>query len=236
MAVTITECQAKTNYIQNLDDNPNEGATPMSSAELKQAFDNAGTEIKAYLNDTLKSNLETILNGFESDISDQQTAINTVTTTANTNASNIGTLSSLNTSTKTDLVSAINEVNTHLSTSNVLWSGGSYMGSGQTANLSQSITSQKNGIVLCWSAYANGQAQNYNWNFTFIPKQFITTAGEGNGVSSFLTGSTLESISYKYVYVGDSTITGHEFNDDAGAKSGITYNNRLYVLRYVIGV
>ena len=34
----------------------------------------------------------------------------------------------------------------------------------------------------------------------------------------------------------DNTITGHDFNDDSGSKSGIAYNNRLYVLRYVIGV
>ena len=234
MAVNLTNLTASVNNIQALDDNPNESG--LTSNELKAKFDKAGSDIKDYINNTLIDELETILDGYSSSISDQKTAINTVTTTANTNASNIGQLANLTTNTRTDLVSAINEVNTHLSTSNILWSGGSYMGSGQTASLSQSITSQKNGIVLCWSAYASGQPQNYNWNFIFIPKQFVTAAGEGNGVSSFLTGSTLESISYKYVYVGDSAITGHEFNDDAGTKSGITYNNRLYVLRYVIGV
>lgn len=234
MAVNLTNLTASVNNIQALDDNPNESG--LTSNELKAKFDKAGSDIKDYINNTLIDELETILDGYSSSISDQQTAINTVTTTANTNASNIGTLSSLNTSTKTDLVSAINEVNTHLSTSNVLWSGGYYMGSAQTANLSQSVTSQKNGIVLCWSAYANGQPQNYNWNFIFIPKQFVTTAGEGNGVSSFLVGSSLDAIGYKYVYVGDNSITGHDFNDDSGSKSGITYNNRLYVLRYVIGV
>lgn len=234
MAVNLTKITASVNNIQALDDNPNESG--LTSNELKAKFDKAGSDIKDYINNTLIDELETLLDGYSSSISDQQTAINTVTTTANTNASNIGTLSNLNTTTKTNLVSAINEVNTHLSTSNVLWSGGYYMGSAQTANLSQSVTSQKNGIVLCWSAYANGQSQNYNWNFIFIPKQFVTTAGEGNGVSSFLTGSSLDAIGYKYVYVGDNSITGHDFNDDAGTKSGITYNNRLYVLRYVIGV
>lgn len=234
MAVNLTNLTASVNNIQALDDNPNESG--LTSNELKAKFDKAGSDIKDYINNTLIDELETILDGYSSSISDQQTAINTVTTTANTNASNIGTLSSLNTSTKTNLVSAINEVNTHLSTSNVLWSGGYYMGSAQTANLNQSVTSQKNGIVLCWSAYANGQSQNYNWNFIFIPKQFVTTAGEGNGVSSFLVGSSLDAIGYKYVYVGDNSITGHDFNDDSGTKSGITYNNRLYVLRYVIGV
>lgn len=234
MAVNLTNLTASVNNIQALDDNPNESG--LTSNELKAKFDKAGSDIKDYINNTLIDELETLLDGYSSSISDQQTAINTVTTTANTNASNIGTLSNLNTTTKTNLVSAINEVNTHLSTSNVLWSGGYYMGSAQTANLSQSVTSQKNGIVLCWSAYANGQSQNYNWNFIFIPKQFVTTAGEGNGISSFLTGSSLDAIGYKYVYVGDNSITGHDFNDDAGTKSGISYNNRLYVLRYVIGV
>lgn len=234
MAVNLTKITASVNNIQALDDNPNDSG--LTSSELKAKFDKAGADIKDYVNNTLIDELETLLNNYASDISDQSAAITSVTSTANTNASNIGTLSNLTTTAKTNLVSAINEVNTHLSTSNVLWSGGYYMGSAQTANLSQSVTSQKNGIVLCWSAYANGQSQNYNWNFIFIPKQFVTTAGEGNGVSSFLTGSSLDAIGYKYVYVGDNSITGHDFNDDAGTKSGITYNNRLYVLRYVIGV
>ena len=235
MAVNLQKFNVDVGFIGKLDDNPNEGATPLSSTDLKDEFDKAGKSIKTFLNGTLIDELETILTNMQTTETNQGTAITNVTTTANTNATNIGTMSNLTTTANT-LVGAINEVKTSMSTSNVIWTGGYYMGSSQTANLSQKVTDQKNGIILVWSAYASGQSQNYNWNFVFVPKQFITTAGEGNGVSCFLTGSSMGSIGYKYVYVNDTTITGASINEESGTKNGISYNGKLYVLRYVIGV
>lgn len=72
------------NYIQSLDDNPN--ISGMDARTLKAQFDKAGTDIKDYLNNKLTEELDTKLN-------------------------DIGTLSNLETTTKTDVVSAINEVN-----------------------------------------------------------------------------------------------------------------------------
>ena len=88
--MALTKLTANVANIIGLDDNPNEGATPLSSTELKNTFDKAGTDIKNYINNTLTEELDTKLN---------------------TTSSDIGTLSNLETTTKTDVVSAINEVN-----------------------------------------------------------------------------------------------------------------------------
>ena len=88
--MALTKLTANVANIIGLDDNPNEGATPLSSTELKNTFDKAGTDIKNYINNTLTEELDTKLD---------------------TTSSDIGTLSNLETTTKTDVVSAINEVN-----------------------------------------------------------------------------------------------------------------------------
>lgn len=88
--MALTKLTANVANIIGLDDNPNEGATPLSSTELKNTFDKAGTDIKNYINNTLTAELDTKF------------------TTTDTN---IGTLSNLETTTKTDVVSALNEVN-----------------------------------------------------------------------------------------------------------------------------
>ncbi len=88
--MALTKLTANVANIIGLDDNPNEGATPLSSTELKNTFDKAGTDIKNYINNTLTEELDTKLE---------------------TTSSDIGTLTNLETTTKTDVVSAINEVN-----------------------------------------------------------------------------------------------------------------------------
>lgn len=80
----LRKCDAKTNYIRQLDDNPN--ISGMDATTLKTQFDLAGDEIKDYLNRFLTEELDTKI-------------------------SDIGTLTNLETTTKTDVVSAINEVN-----------------------------------------------------------------------------------------------------------------------------
>lgn len=91
--MALTKLTANVANIIGLGDNPNEGATPLSSTELKNTFDKAGTDIKNYINNTLTEELDTKLT---------------------TTSSDIGTLSNLETTTKTDVVSAINEVNDKL--------------------------------------------------------------------------------------------------------------------------
>ena len=61
---------------------------------------------------------------------------------------------------------------------------------------------------------------------------------EGGGHSFMLTNdATFDTIACKYLLIFNDRIEGHENNVKVGTGgSGITYNNKAYVLRYVIGV
>lgn len=124
-----------------------------------------------------------------------------------------------------------------LQANKVLWSGGWYMTSGHTATLSESISSQANGIVLVFSRYSSSTAQNYNFNTIFIPKsQVVNHSGAGH---SFImtTDGTFSVMASKYLYINDTSIVGNDNNDKTGTgASGIVYTNNGFVLRYVIGV
>lgn len=119
----------------------------------------------------------------------------------------------------------------------ILWSGSYYMLSSQSITLSEAISSQVNGIVLMWSYYVDGSADNSNFNTTFIPKQFVSSHN-GKGIAAFLTNSSMSKVTSKYVYVSNTTITGHANNSLAATvtDSGITVTPKSFVLRYVIGV
>lgn len=118
---------------------------------------------------------------------------------------------------------------------NVLWSGTLYMTKGHTATLSQRVSAQRHGIVLAWSAYANGAAQNYDWFYTYVPKGHIARHS-GAGVLCNMSASTFGNIGAKYVYVNDANIVGNDNNNKTGSANGITYNNAHWVLREVYGV
>lgn len=119
----------------------------------------------------------------------------------------------------------------------ILWSGAYYMNDTQTATLSESVSSQPNGIVLVWSYYVDGAADNSNFRPFFIPKQFVTSHN-GKGIAMFLTNSGLTVAASKYVYVFDTKLTGHSNNGAAASTkaSGVTSTPRQFILRYVIGV
>lgn len=119
----------------------------------------------------------------------------------------------------------------------ILWSGAYYMNDTQTATLSESVSSQPNGIVLIWSYYVDGAADNSNFRPFFIPKQFVTSHN-GKGISMFLTNSGLTVVASKYIYVSDTKLTGHSNNGAAASAkaSGVTSTPRQFILRYVIGV
>ncbi len=109
------------------------------------------------------------------------------------------------------------------------------MNGSQSVNLSENITNQTNGIILVWSAYSNGQAQNWWWNFNVIPKYWVNHNGGGNGVTCPMFGGSFSSPCAKYVYISNNKISGHNDNSQSGTANGITYNNGAYVLRYVLG-
>lgn len=109
----------------------------------------------------------------------------------------------------------------------LLWSGAVYMNASQTANLSQAISAQKNGVILIWSSYTSGTANNYEWNYVFVSKRHISNH-DGTGVCCTLSNTNDSSFKgvTKYVYVYDNKITGHARNQNLGGD---------FVLRYVYG-
>ena len=41
---------------------------------------------------------------------------------------------------------------------------------------------------------------------------------------------------FKYLYVSDTSVKGHDINNGSGTNNGVKYDNRKHVLRYIIGV
>lgn len=118
----------------------------------------------------------------------------------------------------------------------VLYQGASHMNGNQTANLSEAISSQINGIVLVFSLYRNGAAENVSINSFFVSKKEVELL-EGAPHFYFLgVNAGFSIMGAKYLYIYDTYIQGHEGNTSSGANSGISFNNSNYVLRYVLGV
>lgn len=119
----------------------------------------------------------------------------------------------------------------------LLWSGSWYMKDSQTATLAQPITSQPNGVVLVFSAYSSGVAQNYEYQTYFFPKyQVIRHPGAGNLII-MASSNKPSAFWFKYLYFNDNSIVGHADNDATGtSSSGVKYANNGAVLRGVYGV
>ena len=115
----------------------------------------------------------------------------------------------------------------------LLWSGGKYMTSGHTAELSEPVSKQRSGIVLVFSLYQDGSAKNQEMFEFFVPKYTIQ-AHSGSGRNFNLCGMFRNGVKYLYLY--DDKIVGNDKNNLTLTVGGITYDNSGYVLRYVIGV
>ncbi len=118
----------------------------------------------------------------------------------------------------------------------ILWTGSYYMNASQTATLTEPVSKQPRGIVLVFSEYANGEAQDYSFISRFVPKKVVSThSGKGHSFNMF--SSKFGYCATKYLYISDSRITGNDANTATGtAATGIKYTNNKFVLRYVIGV
>lgn len=118
----------------------------------------------------------------------------------------------------------------------VLWEGGKFMTADHQADLSEPVSQQDTGIVLVFSTYQNGAPIDANFNLFFVPKQFISMWG-GYGSAFQMNTVNFSTVGAKYLYIHDTYIKGNENNNLSGtATSGITFNNAMYVLRYVLGV
>lgn len=118
----------------------------------------------------------------------------------------------------------------------ILWSGGYYMTASHTITLAEKVSQQPSGIVLVFSRFSGGEAQNYHFNSFFISKEWVRLHG-GSGCSFMMTNDGLFTImATKYLYIHDDKIGGNDVNNQTGTGSGITFNNAAFVLRYVLGV
>lgn len=123
----------------------------------------------------------------------------------------------------------------------ILWDPGDdagyYMTGSQTVTLSQKVSEQKNGIVLVWQQYSDSKAQNWGFNYQFIPKWHAINK-TGFGIAVFLTDSNAKTVGTKYLYVNDTQIVGNTNNSATTTTrdSGIKTTNNSWVLTKVLGV
>jgi hypothetical protein len=122
----------------------------------------------------------------------------------------------------------------------VLWTGGYVMTAGQTVTLAEPLSQQQSGIVLVFSRYISNAAVDYFYSCHFVPKQLVPSAlsaGQTSAATTFMMATNkFEAIACKYLYIKDAIIGGNDANSASGASNGVTYNNGLFALRYVIGV
>lgn len=115
----------------------------------------------------------------------------------------------------------------------ILWTTeeGAFMFENQTANLSETILQQKNGIVLLWSGYETDHPLNYNCKTTFIPKKALEFNNGELGIFEVF-GGTDGIFAYKYIKIYNDIIYG----DACNVSTISPYNNMRIVLRRVYGV
>ena len=117
----------------------------------------------------------------------------------------------------------------------ILWTGGYYMTAEHKIPLLETIDKQPSGIVLTFSRFESGAAQDTNFHHFFVPKAFVA-AKSGYGHTFMMVANKFAVIATKYLYINNTHITGHADNNATGTVNGITFNNASFVLRYVIGV
>lgn len=109
------------------------------------------------------------------------------------------------------------------------------MTAGHKAELSEPILAQPHGVVLIFSRIVDGVVQDTNFHQFFISKTFVSQMN-GYGHTFVMAANKFLTVASKYLYINNERITGHADNNLTGTGSGITYDNKSFVLRYVIGV
>ena len=119
----------------------------------------------------------------------------------------------------------------YLGRNNILWSGGYYMHGSQSITFSSNISRQLSGVVFVWSYYNGTAAVDQDFTYFFVPKSHIVKSpGDGVRMSDPYIGMM------KYLYISNGGASGHANNASSGTTNGIAWNNKNYVLRYVVGV
>lgn len=117
----------------------------------------------------------------------------------------------------------------------ILWSGAWWPNSSHTCGLSSLITNQPHGIIIVFSRYFNGTRDDEFASF-FVPVSAVASYS-GTSWNFFISDSEFGYVACKRLWISDGKIIGDDSNTFSGTgSSGIKYNNKSYVLRYVYGV
>ncbi|EAG2762063.1 hypothetical protein HCU44_000955 [Listeria monocytogenes] len=136
--------------------------------------------------------------------------------------------------TPASVLAAIKE---QFNTQNVLFEGAAWP-SGSTYKFvnGQKVSDQNLGLIFIWSDYdvlpgSASVANNYNFDFSFIPKIFVNKHAGANVNVPVATNfnAQVAQITIKTLYLTDTTFAGHDLN-----SSGLNANDAI--LRYIIGV
>lgn len=136
--------------------------------------------------------------------------------------------------TPASVLAAIKE---RFNTQNILFEGAAWP-SGNTYKFanSQKVSDQNLGLIFIWSDYdvipgSASVANNYNFDFTFIPKFFVDKHAGANINVPVTTNfnAQVAQITIKTLYLTDTTFAGHDLN-----SSGLNANDAI--LRYILGV
>lgn len=120
----------------------------------------------------------------------------------------------------------------------ILVSGIYLMHGSQEVTLLEPVSKQASGIVLIFSGYDidAGEFQDDNIQQFFVSK-YAVNHYNGCSFNFPLTTSNFEYVGNKNITISDTTIKGHSDNANLGTgASGIKYDNRRWVLRFVVGV
>lgn len=133
------------------------------------------------------------------------------------------------------------QLNDIAKTNRLLYQGeGLYMTESQKITLSEKISQQPTGIVIIWSAYRDGQPQNFHWYFQFVPKFILslpTTTKQFDTDIFLCAGGQSQYAAMKELTITDDVIYGRVGNSSNKLiVNGITCVNNEWVLRAVIGV
>ena len=109
---------------------------------------------------------------------------------------------------------------------------GWYVSDTQTITLAMNMKDTQKGIVLVWSGYNpdTSTTQDFYYEYTFIPKEVLTSLGEGKNSIIGLVKDRGGAPITKTLYFRNANITGHADNASTTVNGG---NNRWKVLRQI---
>lgn len=187
-------------------------------SELQTVIDNS---------DTKKSELQQVMNDSDKKKEELQTVIDNgdvVTMKSD--------IESINSRTNGLVVEGgelkLNEKTLANTNTNVLWDGGEggwTFDASKTITLSKKISDMPNGLLTLWSTRnSGGTVHNWHWVYGYVPKQHLNIGG---AMVLPLAGGMNTPVT-KMVYITDTTISGHDSNNDSTASSNLLVLRKVF--------